>query len=196
MFEFLKNVFGGGESLSSDCIVPRVKNRNFTTALLEQGIPEDQMTLVDPLFGELLITYAFDLPRSFQMVSENCLVDLGLTKEEVKSIAIENLRKQIPEIKRQGNPPLMTIVTGGNLEACVILLQEFWQFLSQKIPGKIVISVPHRDILFVTSSESEDGLKQIRKATADIFGKDKVHSLSPNLFAWDGNSWEVFEKSS
>jgi len=190
---FFKRLFGTTSGPTADCIVPRIKNHHFLAALRERGVPEDQMPVTRPLVADLLVTFAFDLPDSFQMVSEADVSERGLTKEKLWELAVDNLRKRMPQIGRQGDPPLMQVVTGENLEACVLLLDEFWRNLASQIPGKVVVSVPHRDVVLVTSSKSEAGLKQIRETTAEVFGQDDVHSLSTTLLSWMGENWEVFD---
>ena len=44
-------------------LVARIKHTNMLAALREMDVPEDQWPLTEPLVGDLLIAYAFDLPR-------------------------------------------------------------------------------------------------------------------------------------
>src|SRR5688572_28138804 len=75
-------------------VVPRLKTPGFVTALKEMEIPPDQMPVTEPFVGELLITYAFDLPEMFQMVSREAQSSLGLNSD-IRELAIENLRAQL-----------------------------------------------------------------------------------------------------
>src|SRR5262249_23307121 len=50
-------------------IVPRIKHRQFLKSLRDMDVPDDQMPVTEPLVADLLVTYAFDLPGMFQMVT-------------------------------------------------------------------------------------------------------------------------------
>lgn len=180
------------DGLSADRILPRVTVDIFSAKLLRQEVSDDQMPIIDPIAGDLAVVYVFDLPQGFVMVSEMRKRELGLTTGQLRQVALQNLRRQMPGISRRVDPPLMAVVTGNHLEACVLLLNEFWCALASEMPGGIVVSVPHRDVLLVTSADSEQGLARLREVTDDAFGREPTHSLSADLFRWTGTGWEVF----
>jgi hypothetical protein len=64
--------------------------------------------------------------------------------------------------------------------------------MSKQIPGKLVVGVPTRDILLVTSSQSPEGLKTVAEIGREAREQFKVHSLSEHLLVWDQDSWNVF----
>ena len=107
-------------------IVPRIKHINFAAAVRERIKNEDDMPVTEPLVADLLVTYAFDLPDSFQMVRRRDVTELGLPPEQLRAIAIANLKRQVGNFGYQGDPPLVQVVTGNDLEACVLLLDDFW----------------------------------------------------------------------
>jgi uncharacterized protein YtpQ (UPF0354 family) len=173
-------------------IVPRIKHTNFLGAVRERIKNEDDLPATEPFAADLLVTYAFDLPESFQMVRVRDVKRLGLTPEQLRATAVANLKQQLGQIGRAGEPPLMTMVVGNNLEACMLLVDDFWQSLSDQIPPEIVVGVPTRDILMVTSSDSPTGIKLLREAVAEARTGDNTHWLSEQLLVWRANKWEVF----
>jgi uncharacterized protein YtpQ (UPF0354 family) len=175
-------------------IVPRIKNVAFLEALKEHGVPQDQMPHTEPFAADLLVTYAFDLPEIFQMVMAHDLRRLALDSRQLRDIAVTNLRREIREIGRGGEPPLMQAVVGGDLEACVLLLDEFWQKLEGKVPGEIVVAVPARHVVLITGSESDEGLQLMRQRTAEDFAAGGNHSLTQSLLVRRNGSWAVFEE--
>src|SRR5262245_59599454 len=102
-------------------VVPRIKHRQFLKTLREMDIPNDQMPFTERLVADLLVTYAFDLPSLFRMVSKEDLKELGIADDEVRDMALENLRRQLPKVGIVDEGPARRIVTGENLEACMLL---------------------------------------------------------------------------
>ncbi|MBN2294883.1 MAG: DUF1444 family protein [Pirellulales bacterium] len=195
MFGFLKRMFGGGQQPepSADCLVPRIKNQNFLPALKEHGIPDDQLPITEPLVGDLLVTYAFDLPHTFQMVMPNDCSELGIPLDKARRIAIRNMARSFPPPDIQSKPPIYSLIVGSDMEACLLLVDELWKQLDERVPGQIVAAVPARDVMLYTSSESEEGLAAIKKIAAEVFAANDVHGLTEQLLTWKDGKWAVFE---
>jgi uncharacterized protein YtpQ (UPF0354 family) len=175
-------------------IVPRVKHVNFLAALRDIGTGPTDTPITEPLVGDLIVTYAFDLPETFQMVCPHDCQRLGLESGQLRAIAVANLRKQIGNVGREGEPPLLKMVVGGNLEACLLLLDEIWQLLAGKIPPEIVVGVPSRDVLLVTTTAStKGGLQMLCDAVREAHGRETTHALTQRLLVRRGDKWEVFE---
>ena len=67
----------------------------------------------------------------------------------------------------------------------------------REIPPEIVVGVPHRDaVLMTTTASTKGGLEQIRSMVSEIHAKDEVHGLTRDLFVRRQNKWEVFERAS
>lgn len=174
-------------------IVPRIKHTNFLAAVRERIKNEDDLPITEPLVGDLIVTYAFDLPETFQMARVRDIKGLGLSPEQLRATAVANLAQQLGNIGRTGEPPLVNIVTGNNLEACVLLLDEFWQMLAAKIPPEIVVGVPTRDTLLVTTSAStKGGVQLLRQAIQATRTGDNTHWLTEHLLVRRADKWEVF----
>jgi uncharacterized protein YtpQ (UPF0354 family) len=175
-------------------IVPRIKHTNFLVALEDMGISPDDTPVTEPLVGELLVTYAFDLPDTFQMFCPRDCQRLGLSPNQVRAIAVANLQRQLGDIGFAGEPPLIKLVVGGNLEACLLLVDDIWQSLAGKFPPEIVVGVPSRDVLLVTTTAStKGGLQLLRDAVRKAHGQETTHALTRHLLIRKGNKWEVFD---
>jgi uncharacterized protein YtpQ (UPF0354 family) len=178
----------------SSLIVPRIKHTNFLVALRDIVKKEDNAPVAEPLVADLLVTYAFDLPDMFQMVCARDVRRLGLSPEQLRATAVNNLQKQLGNIGREGEPPLLKMVVGNNLEACLLLIDGIWQSLASKIPPEIVVGVPTRDVLLVTSSAStKGGLQLLRDAVKEAHGRETTHALTLQLLVRRGDRWEVFD---
>lgn len=178
-------------------IVPRIKHQNFLAAVGSTGMLEDDKPYTEPLVGDLLVTYAFDLPETFQMVRKRDVADLGLAPQQLRETAVTNLKSRVGQGGYHGDPPVLRVVLGNNFDACALLYDDLWAMLGQKIPPEIIVGVPHRDaVLMTTTASTKGGLEQIRAMVADIHAKDEVHGLTRDLFVRRQNKWEVFEKAS
>lgn len=176
-------------------IVPRLKHTNFLAYIRQiPGIQPDDMPVTQPLVGDLLVTYALDLPNQFQMFTARDMRQFGMTLAEVHATAIANLCKKIPEVQQAGESPLIILATGEDMDACLLLLDEVWDRYVDKVPGELVVAVPARDAVFITGSKSDAGMQVVRQASADVFSKAGNHSLTTDLLTRRNGVWEVFEK--
>jgi len=177
-------------------IVPRIKHTNFIVALRDIVKSEDDAAVTEPLVADLIVSYAFDLPEMFQMVCLRDVKRLGLSQERLRAIAVTNLKQRLGNIGREGEPPVMKMVVGNNLEACVLLVDEIWQSLASKIPPEIVIGLPTRDVLFVSSSHSgKGGIQLLRKAVNEARRGDNTHWLSEHLLVRRADKWDIFDET-
>ncbi|MBX9694112.1 MAG: DUF1444 family protein [Cyanobacteria bacterium] len=179
-------------------IVPRLKVPKFVKALRDLGVPEEQLPIMEPFLGDLLLTYSLDLPDLFQMLTLSDCERLEIPPEELKEIAIANLRAQMPEIEiaNDEEQPIMQIITGKNLEACTLLLPDFWDELCQEMEGELLAVAPHRDLVFVGDSQSPDEIEALKTVAAEVLEQKDNHVLSPQLMVWRDSSWQLFENTS
>jgi len=175
-------------------IVPRIKHTNMLAFVREQGIPEQEWPVTEPLVADLLISYAFDLPHAFQMITSSDLKRLNLTPEDLRRLAVKNLRRQVREIKTEGQgSPVLMLTAGQDLTACLLLLDEVWEDLAGQLPGETVVAAPSRGIILVTSSDWQDGLALIRELVAGVLERESTHRLSDVLLVRRQNTWSNFE---
>jgi uncharacterized protein YtpQ (UPF0354 family) len=179
----------GVTKLDRSMLVPRIKTTQFTAALRNTGVPTDQMPYTEPLVADLLVTYAFDLPGMFQMASAASIAELGIPLAEVRSIALDNLKRQIPQIGFQELGPIRQIITGNELEACTLLATSFWDDMANEAHGEIVAGVPSRDVLMFSASEMPEGIALLREVVTDVLTKETTHGLTERLLVWRGSCW-------
>ena len=185
------------DKLSASQVVPRIKHENFLKALASTGMGAEHRPYTEPLVGELLVTYAFDLPHTFQMVRHSDLADLGMTGPQLREIAVRNLKSRVGQGGYQGDPPVLRIVLGDNFDACALLYDDLWTMLGEKIPPQLIVGVPHRDVVLLTTTAStKGGHEQMRKMVDEIHAQDDVHGLTRDLLVRRQNGWEVFEQAS
>lgn len=173
-------------------LVPRIKTTQMLTTLQQMGVAPEQCPITEPLVADLLISYAFDLPERFEMMTPSHLERLAIRRDELRALAISNLKRQLPQIGMMEEPPVHRIVTGNDLEACVLLADTFWEEVAAETPGEVIASVPSRNVLLFCSSLSEEGLLAMQTFTAEVYASETTHALSNQLFVWRGGCWAPF----
>jgi uncharacterized protein YtpQ (UPF0354 family) len=173
-------------------ILPRIKHKEFLASLDAMHVSAHERPIAEPLVGDLLVSYAFDLPGIFQMVAPADLERLAIRLGELREIAVANLKRQLPEIGINEQLPLRRIVTGNNLEACIMLATTFWSDFSAEMPGDIVAAVPSRDALIFCSSHDAPAIDAMQTLASEIHHAESTHALSEHLFVWQKDQWAVF----
>lgn len=172
-------------------LVPRIKNSSMIQSLLKQGVPKDQLPFTQPLVGDLVISYAFDGPEMLRMASRNDLDELGLSDQEVRSLALSNMKRLVPKMEVSQTGPFLQVITGAEMEACSLLADGLWDQMKAKTQGDLIVACPHRTLVLFFSSTSEPALALINTFIDKVFKDDPVHSLTKNLLKWDAG-WSIY----
>lgn len=172
-------------------IIPVIKDRQWLdelhNTLKAKGVA--QQHLADRFNDELVIVYAQDDPNRMRYLTTQ--EDFGLSREELRSLAIANLKRVLPKIEmgRVGDVALMS--AGGNYEASLLLIDEIWSSGQIQVNGDIVVAIPTRDTLLVTGSRSRSGLKLVRELTAK-FKAQGPYELTDTLFRYRDGRFTKF----
>jgi uncharacterized protein YtpQ (UPF0354 family) len=172
-------------------IIPVIKDRQWLdelhNTLKAKGVA--QKHLADRFNNELVIVYAQDDPNRMRYLTTE--EDFGLSREELRSLAIANLKRVLPKIEmgRVGDVALMS--AGGNYEASLLLIDEIWSSGQIQVNGDIVVAIPTRDALLVTGSRSRSGLKLVRELTAK-FKAQGPYELTDTLFRYRDGRFTKF----
>lgn len=182
----LEGIHPSQEPPQCDQIVPIIKDRAWLEEI--QNVLADKLSnpkKIDQVWedynGELLIFYAQDSPKNIRYLTSDDLPKLGLKREELRSLAVTNLRKLLPDIKIHGSPQLYMMTAGGTYEASLLLAEGIWKDGQIKVEGEIVVAVPARDMLLITGSKDSAGLVKIRQL-ANKTVKDAPYRLTDQLF--------------
>jgi uncharacterized protein YtpQ (UPF0354 family) len=172
-------------------IIPVIKDRQWLDelhhTLKAKGVA--QQHLADRFNDELVIVYAQDDPNRMRYLTTQ--EDFGLSREELRSLAIANLKRVLPKIEmgRVGDVALMS--AGGNYEASLLLIDDIWSSGQIQVNGDIVVAIPTRDTLLVTGSRSRSGLKLVRELTAK-FKAQGPYELTDTLFRYRDGRFTKF----
>lgn len=175
--------------------------------LIKQIVPDDDPCPVlelgdsdapysEPLLPGLCLLFAFDQPDQFAFLQSRHLSSLGLQPEDVRPLALENLRRRLPKIERHGSAPAFMLTVGGNLEAALLLLDDLWESQRELVEGDVVAAVPARDVLLFTGSRSLEGIEAVRASVERVWNNPSSdHLLSKDLFVFRAGAWEPLEWS-
>jgi uncharacterized protein YtpQ (UPF0354 family) len=173
-------------------IVPRIKHTQFLASLRAMNIPDDQLPFTEPLVADLLVTYAFDLPGMFQMVTKADLAAMSLMPAQLREIGLNNMRRTHPGISVKEQGPFLQVITGDNLEACSLLAVKFWEQVAQKLPGKLVVAAPSRDVVLFCANPEPALVQVLRELIGEVRGAEPVHCLTESLLTWNSVTWAVY----
>lgn len=181
---FVNALLSTDDKLLPKDIVPVIKDRAFVTETLEylksQGKDTSDFFVVEDYNEELVIVYAVDSRQSLRYMNPSMLKELELHGESLRSLAVSNLKRILPEINARGQSPLWMLTAGGTFESSLLLLDNVWDKTRFRIEGEIVVAIPCRDVLLVTDSSSEVGLQGIRRAAAEA--RSAAYRLTDRLF--------------
>jgi len=175
-------------------IIPVIKDRKWLfdlrQSLKAQG--KDQEHLSESFNDELVIVYAEDDPTRMRFLSAD--EDVGVSPQELRALAIENLRRILPKIEMRVGDHVLLISAGGDYEPSLLLLDEIWSGGQVKVNGDIVVAIPARDVLLVTGSRDRAGVRRLRELAAKL-AAEGPYGLTDALFVYRGGRFTKFGRS-
>jgi hypothetical protein len=161
-------------------------------------IPPEIVPVVQPFLTGLCVAYAFDFPWGYGMLGSRQCTEVGVPPESLRAQAMDNLAARRSERTLFQATDAMAIGIelggefGGDLEASLVLDDEFMTRLAERFSGDLVVAIPDRDMLVATGTGHADGLAKLRSIVDDIWpGAD--HPLTQRLLVRRAGEWQVFE---
>lgn len=177
-------------------VVPIVKPRAWLdevrTAAQAKGAVGVPEIVADDLNDQLMIVYAEDNPNTLRYMRPEQLGELRIKREELRGVAVANLKAILPKIEVRAGPLVTMVKSGGNYEACLLLVDDFWTGDKIKVDGEIVVAIPARDRLLITGSKNAPGLAKMRELTARAMAESSQR-LTDTLFVYRGGRFEAFK---
>lgn len=174
-------------------IIPVVKPVEYLleiNALSKDGKSTAMVT--EKYNDQLIIAYAEDDKSSIKYLTENDFKTLAISMDTLKSFAVRNFDRILPNIQRQGDSVIFLITAGGDYEASLILLSSIWTKENFPVDGDFIVAIPNRDMLIITGSNNKSGIAKIKEIVSDSF-KTGNYPISDQLFKWTGNKFEKYE---
>lgn len=154
------------------------KNSNGTTSGLENIEEPLNIEFVDNLF----IYFAVDKGDSFAYLNKTDLKDLGIQLEELKARAIDNLIQSFNKkgVSIEGDENMLMIKFDQNMESSLLLVETLWTQVIAKLKENIIIAVPSRELLIITTESNKNAINQLREGAADLYSSGR-YKLTQNL---------------
>jgi uncharacterized protein YtpQ (UPF0354 family) len=169
-------------------VVAIVKDEEYVSGFCNSTDPAVREHLV----ADLWIVYALDLPKTTTSLGESKMKEMKIAPEELRSLALSNLRNILPDTEQHGDGPWYMLTAGGDYTASLLLFDDLWSELQGSVEGDIVVAVPARDVVLFTGSRSQQGIEMVRhKAREIVEGGD--HVVSQTLLRRIAGKWKVFE---
>jgi uncharacterized protein YtpQ (UPF0354 family) len=156
-------------------------------------VAPDRLPLMDYFVGDLHLRYSFDDPRFVSSVSAADLRRLGLKREQLLPLSVENFRRLYPGRKIEYPVPQIALVAdAGDLEPCLMLDFPFWEKESQRRGSSIVAAAPARDTLMFSDRSARGNVDLLKKLTLEVYATAGKEALSKTVFLWNQGRWEAF----
>ena len=155
-------------------------------------IHQIQGQMTEHLCGDLWIVYAIDRPETVDTLACDSKTIAGVSVGELRALAVENLKRILPEVERPGDGPWYLLTAGANYVASLLLFDEMWNQLVETVDGDVVATVPMRDVLLYTGSRSVSGLLAIRERAVAL-ANSGPHAISDSLILRDSGKWTIFK---
>lgn len=136
----------------------------------------------------LSVGYLLGPPYRGRLVTWRELDRLGWSQRGIHDAAVDVLDERVSAANIHGKPPTLMMSFDG-LESSLLLVDMLWDRLSRSIPGDLVVGVPARDVLIVTSSRSRSGLERVRRAVDRTFYASPRYPLTARLLIRRNGVW-------
>jgi len=178
---------------SFDKIVPNIKDWRYLEELRKIQQHKEVEYVYERYNDELYIFYAQDSEHSISYLIKNDIKEYEIETEGLKENSIKNLLNILPEIKSHGENGYFILTAGGDYEASLILEQSIWTKENFAVKGEIVIGIPARDLVLITGSEDEEGIKRLKETINEV-NQTGNHLVSEKIFIWKQGKFEIYDK--
>lgn len=184
-----------GLERSRDAIIPIVKDRGWLEEIRESmrrmGNEKVQDNLYEDLNDDLVVVYAIDTPSNIAYLNPDELEGLGVQREELRALAVRNLRGLLPGIEVHRGELVNMVTADGNYEASLLLFADLWERERDRLRGEPVAAVPARDLLLFADSANADAIAQLRQLAAKMRA-EASYALTERLFVLREGQWQPF----
>ena len=156
---------------------------------------KDQQPLMQPWLGNLAIFYAFDEGNHFQLLQKKDL-PIDLTIEELHSISINNLQRDIEYQFMETGFGGYGLVAGGDHEAGALCLENIWAWCAEQIQSDLIVAIPAKDLILMVDAKDTEKTEALKSFVEKIFTTGE-RLLTKQLYHYSKTTgkWTVFKQS-
>ncbi|WP_374049576.1 DUF1444 domain-containing protein [Neobacillus sp. OS1-2] len=170
-------------------IFPVIRSASFPSEA-EEGIP----FLIDKHTAETNIYYAYDMGKTYRMIDAKIMEKEGWDASRIKEIALFNVRSLSTELKEDqvaGNS-FYFLNTNDGYDASRILNKGFLNEMEKRITGKMVLAVPHQDVLIIADIRNDRGYDVLAQMAMGFFTSGRVPITALSFYYEDGELEPIF----
>ena len=184
-----------GLERSRDAIIPIIKDRGWLEEIRQSmqrmGSEKVQENVYEDINDTLVVVYAIDTPSNIAYLNPDELEALGVQRDELRALAVRNLRGLLPGIEVHRGDLVNMITADGNYEASLLLFADLWERERDKLRGEPVAAVPARDLLLFADSANPDAVAQLKQLAAKMRA-EATYALTDRLFVLRDGNWLPF----
>lgn len=145
--------------------------------------------IVSPHTNETNIYYAVDFDKSYRLIDETLLDSLGMSEEDMKVLAENNLKNLPIEVKKQTvqENDFYFINHNDGYDSSRILNTDFLHEMLGDTEGEMLVGLPHQDVLIIADCKNSVGYDIMAQMMMQYFteGLTPITSLS---FSYNGET--------
>jgi len=158
--------------------------------------PKDS-PVVRPYLGDLHVCYLVDKGQSYGYIQNRHLEDDRISADDLHAIGLRNLKRLITQrnarVQPHGN--VFALLAGGDFEASVMLLDDFWEGEFRKfVSGKFAVAIPARDVLAFCDADSAGGIAELYEVINRIWPTGN-HLVSGKIYIRQTAGWRALSPS-
>ena len=143
--------------------------------------------IITPHTNETNIYYAIDFDKSYRLIDDELMKSLGMSTEDMKVLAGNNLKNMPIELKKQTvqENDFYFINHNDGYDSSRILNENFLHEMLDDVEGEMLVGLPHQDVLIIADCKNSVGYDIMAQMMMQYFteGLTPITSLS---FSYDG----------
>ena len=176
-----------GTLATADRLMPMFKPSDWVEEV--RRIAPPTIELATPFLDLYLLVYA-DFGRAARPITTADLAAMGLTIEDARNRALENLRERAPPLPpHRLNPGVVNLHGHGTYTAATLLLDARWRRLAEDHPDGVVVAPSTRDVVLL-GVDTADSRERLREAAQHLAARYE-HPLTTALWRWTGVGWSL-----
>lgn len=170
-------------------VVPLLR-RTDELEKLNQGL--NNMLVHHSIGADLSALYGINTPHAVGYLTLEQRRELGWDDDALLERAVENLKSILGgQITIMGGPELWGIACGSEYESSLLLNKKLMNNFQDMVKGKMIISVPARDLLMVCGEDSSSAVEEMTTLAKQSFAT-AAHPVSKSLYYYDDSELSVF----
>jgi uncharacterized protein YtpQ (UPF0354 family) len=143
----------------------------------------------EPYIGKLFVSYVVDEGATLRLITVGECQALGVSTKMLRKTAMANLSRSVEErgVRLSRHSEIITLLFDGNFEATLLLHDELWPHLHERLGGELFAVAPARDVLAVSAPH---GLNELREVIARVW-PDGDHLLTRDVYRRVNETWTL-----